>query len=685
MLAVDGGDFGAGCACKAAKKKRNICLRGNITMITRYRIGEPIDTEAILQKPEIHPGFDPAWTVIENEKTLVLRMDPDAVVYGLGETVRGINKRGWLYTSDNKDENYHDEGKHSLYASHNFFLVSSKRDTFGMFVDTPVIVSFDIGFTKRDIFSIRFDYFDADFYVLRGGSQKEIVREFRGLIGRSYIPPKCAFGYGQSRYSYMTAEEVRNVAEGYNRAGIPLDMIYLDIDYMERFKDFTTNEETFPDFPGFVNEMKEQGIHLIPIIDAGVKIEDGYDIYEEGKAGNYFVKKENGDDMTAAVWPGKVHLPDFLNDGAREWFGNKYDFLLSKGIDGFWNDMNEPAIFYTEEYLKEVFEKIEDFRGKELDVYSFFDFVGLVSAIENNPEYFTYFYHNYHGNKIRHDKVHNLYGYFMTRAAGEAFRRLSPDKRIFMFSRASYIGMHRYGGIWTGDNHSWWSHLLLNIQQLPGLNMCGFLYCGADMGGYSDDCTEDLLLRWAQVSLFTPLMRNHSRKGTRRQELYLWENSQDFRHVIELRYALLPYIYSEFMKAALRDEMYIEPLSFEYEEDARAREVDDQLLVGESIMIAPVYKQNASGRYVYLPETMKLIRFRSAEDYDEEELPAGDHYVSVKLNETAVFLRRGHVLPLIAPALRTAGLDHSTLHYICYDAEAESYELYDDDGISISS
>ena len=254
------------------------------------------------------------------------------------------------------------------------------------------------------------------------------------------------------------------MADQYEKAGIPIDMIYMDIDYMERFKDFTVDEKAFPNFPSFVEEMRGRGIHLVPIIDAGVKIEDGYDVYEEGVKGDFFCKKENGENLVAAVWPGKVHFPDFLKDSAREWFGNKYKVLLDQGIDGFWNDMNEPAIFYTEDHLKEVFEKIEDYKGKNLDIWSFFEFKGLVGSIDNNEEDYRRFYHEYNGQKIRHDKVHNIFGYNMTRAAGEAFEKLSPDKRILMFSRSSFIGAHRYGGVWCGDNQSWWSHLLLNIQ-----------------------------------------------------------------------------------------------------------------------------------------------------------------------------------------------------------------------------
>ncbi len=651
-------------------------------MIKRYRIGNPIDTESVVKSIPAEQGEIPYLTVSEEAKSLTFTMEEDDLVYGLGESIRGLNKRGWIYESNNTDDPNHTEDKHSLYASQNFVMITSKKRTIGLYVDHPGYLTFDIGYTSLNEMVITFVDFDADLYVITGEDRIGTVREFRSIIGQSYIPPKWAFGYGQSRWSYMDEDEVRAVAKKYHEAGIPIDSIYLDIDYMERYKDFTTDDASFPNFRDFVQEMREDGIHLVPIIDAGVKMEDGYDVYEEGVEKGYFVKKENGENLVAAVWPGRVHFPDFLNDEARAWFGNKYNVLLEQGIDGFWNDMNEPAIFYTEDHLNEVFDEIKDYEGKNLDIDSFFAFKDLVASIDNNPEDYKRFYHKYHGQTIRHDKVHNLFGYNMTRAAGEAFERLSPKKRVLMFSRSSYIGMHRYGGVWTGDNKSWWSHLLISVQQQPALNMCGFMYSGSDMGGFGADCTEDLMMRWLAADLFHPLYRNHAAMGTRRQELYEYDRIADFKNLISLRYAMIPYIYSEFMKALQGNEMYMMPLSFAYAEDDRAAEVQDQILVGESVMIAPVYQQNANGRYVYLPEEMKLVRFRSYDDFDEEVLGAGDHYVKAGLNEVLVFVRKGHVLPVAAPAETVEKLDYSTIRYITFDAEPSSYELYNDDGIS---
>lgn len=656
-------------------------------MIQHYRFGHPIHTGAVLDKPtmDITPVMDfPGWDISPSNGSLSKTLSESMRVFGLGETVRGMNKRGWIYISNNTDDPNHDEDKRSLYASQNFILLASpeEEEVEGIFVDDPGTVRFDIGYTELNRLIICSESGNADIYRFTADSADEIVRQFRAITGQSYIPPKWAFGFGQSRWGYKSEEDIRAVFTRYQDASVPLDSIYLDIDYMERYKDFTVNTESFPHFSDFVEEMQKSHVHLVPIIDAGVKMEEGYETYEEGCEKDYFVKKENGERLVAAVWPGRVHFPDFFKPEVQNWFGHKYQFLLEQGIDGFWNDMNEPAIFYTEDRLKEVFEEIEKYKNENLDIQSYFAFTNLVSTLGNNPADYRRFYHEHEGQTIRHDKVHNLFGFYMTKAAGEALRKMEPNKRILLFSRSSYIGMHRYGGVWTGDNKSWWSHLLLSLQQMPALNMCGFLYSGSDIGGFGADCTEDLMARWLSLAILTPLYRNHACAGTRLQELYQFQNLESFRKIIELRYALIPYIYSEFMKAAIKNEMYFRPLSFIWSKDSRAYEVEDQVVVGESIMLAPVVEQNHNGRAVYLPESMKMIRFKAWNDYTEEILPAGTHYVECRLFETILFLRKGHVLPLIKPAKTTAELDYASLKFICYDADPKDYTLYNDDGFT---
>ena len=655
-----------GHAQKLAKKKGK-------DMIKKYTYGTPFNTEALTEKIDTASGEFPYGKIsLENGFDFTYIMDEDDIVYGLGESNRGINKRGYCYISNCTDDPDHTEDKRSLYGAHNFIVISGKT-TFGLFFDYPSFLTFDIGYTRMDTLKVSCEVADLDLYVIEGESAYDIVKQFRHVIGRSYIPPKFAFGFGQSRWGYTTKEDFRKVAVGYRENNIPLDMIYMDIDYMDSYKDFTLNPENFPDFPDFVKEMKDQDLCLIPIIDAGVKVEKGYDVYEEGVEKRYFCQREDGSDFVSAVWPGDTHFPDFLNKDARKWFGDKYRILTDQGIEGFWNDMNEPAIFYSSEGMEEAKKLAGEFSQDKEGKIHIWKMQGELNGLANNPEDYRRFYHNVNGKKVRHDKVHNLFGYNMTRAAGEAFDRIDPEKRFLMFSRSSYIGMHRYGGIWMGDNKSWWSHILLNLKMLPSLNMCGFLYTGADLGGFGADATRDLVLRHMALGVFTPLMRNHAALGTREQECYQFENIEDFRNVVNARYRLVPYLYSEYMKAALNDDMYFKPLGFVYPDDKMAVRVEDQM------MIAPVYEQNAIGRYVYLPEEMMFVKFLPDGTLSRKILEKGVHYVEVALNEVPLFIRSGKCIPLAQPAQCVKDIDTSNLHLLGY--AGSSYTLYEDDGI----
>lgn len=643
-------------------------------MIIKYSYGAPLETNATVKK--IKATQKPLPFLQKEGSSFLYTMDEDSVVYGLGQSMRGINKRGWIYESFNTDVPLHTEDTRSLYGSHNFLLVDAEQ-TFALFVDSPAKVTFDIGYTQLDELSITLHQPDFDLYIITGTDKKDIVKQFRQLIGKSYIPPLWAFGYQQSRWSYKTADEVREVVRQHRESGVPLDAVYLDIDYMESFKDFTVNEEAFPSFAEFVQEMKAQNIHLVPIIDAGVKIEKGYSVYDEGIKGDHFCKDAEGNNFEAAVWPGLTHFPDFFKEDTRKWFGSKYKYLTDMGIDGFWNDMNEPAIFYTKKKLEAAWKKLESYKDKELDVHNFFEVRDIFKGLDDYEE----FYHEINGKSVRHDKVHNLYGFNMTKSAAAALAEIEPQKRMLLFSRASYVGMHRYSGIWTGDNMSWWSHILQCLKQLPGLSMCGFLYAGSDIGGFGTNTTEDLLLRWLAFSVFTPLMRNHSAMGTREQEFYRFSNTEAFKQIITVRYQLLPYLYSEYLKAALNDEMLFKPLSFDYPEDAFAAQVEDQLMVGESIMMAPVYEQNARGRHVYLPENMLMVKCKG-EKKSCKRVQKGYIYVRMPLDEVVFFIKENTVVPMSFPVEHTAQLNHQKLILVGLVTDQAKYALYTDDGVS---
>ena len=654
-------------------------------MIQRFSFGHPFPTQSVVLSLPAESGPVPFLT--PDSTGWQLTLSEQAAVYGLGEMPRGINKRGWHYITNNTDESRHSEDKLSFYGAHNFLLVRDGSTCFGLFVDFPGKVYYDIGYTRHDLFSFHTETPDYDLYLLSGGNENAICKEFRTLIGRSYIPPKWAFGLAQSRWGYKTEEDVREVARQYKEHDLPLDMICMDIDYMQDYADFTVNKERFPDLAKLSADLKAQGIRLVPIIDAGVRIDPNDPTCTEGLEKGYFCKKADGTPFVAAVWPGKAYFADFLRPEVREWFGHKYKALTDCGIEGFWNDMNEPSLFYSPERLRAFLNDMAALREKDnIEQEEFFPrVVGGAMGLMNSPADYASFYHEVDGQKVRHDQVHNLYGGSMTRAAGEAFADLRPGQRTLLYSRSSFIGSHRYGGIWLGDNNSSWAQLLANIQMMPSVQMCGFLYSGADLCGFSSDTTPDLALRWLEFGLLTPLMRNHSAVGTRMQEYYRFpEVLPAVRNMIRLRYALLPYLYSEFMKAALENTSYFRPLAFDYPDDPDAREVEDQLLLGEGLMAAPVYVQNAHGRHVYLPEPMKLLRLRAVDDYDEEILPAGHHYIRCALDEVLLFIRPGHIIPVAQPANNTSELDDASLTLWSFlpDGESAEYRMYRDDGVT---
>lgn len=656
-------------------------------MIQRFVIGKPFPTESVVLDlpaetgpvPYLTPDGD-GWQYVMQEKD---------IVYGLGEMPRGLNKRGWHYETNNTDESEHGENRLSYYAAHNFLLISPADGSgcIGIFVDFPSKVSYDIGYTRHD--TLRFATAEPNYalYLITAPAAAEVAKEFRHLIGPSYIPPKWAFGLAQSRFGYKTEADIREAASQYKANGLPLDMICMDIDYMQSYADFTIDKARFPDLGKLAADLKAEGIRLVPIIDAGIRCDDNDPVCREGLEKGYFCTKEDGAPFVAAVWPGKAYFTDFLRPEARAWFGRQYKVLTDLGIEGFWNDMNEPSLFYSPERLRAFLDDMAALREKDnIEQEEFFPrVVGGAMGLMNSPADYASFYHEADGRKVRHDQVHNLYGGSMTRAAGEAFADLRPGQRTLLYSRSSFIGSHRYGGIWLGDNNSSWAQLLANIQMMPSVQMCGFLYSGADLCGFSCDTTPDLALRWLEFGLLTPLMRNHSAVGTRMQEYYRFpEVLPAVRNMIRLRYALLPYLYSEFMKAALENTSYFRPLAFDYPDDPDAREVEDQLLLGEGLMAAPVYVQNAHGRHVYLPEPMKLLRLRAVDDYDEEILPAGHHYIRCALDEMLLFIRPGHIIPVAQPANNTAELDDASLTLWSFlpNGESAEYRMYRDDGVT---
>ncbi len=654
-------------------------------MIKKYRFGEPFETGATVKDIEVSDintlaYFKHSLSPETGAYTFTVKLKKLDIVYGLGEQVRGINKRGWIYTSENEDDPVINENRSSLYGAHNFILVDAVKKT-GLFFDFPSKVVFDIGYTDNNWMTVSC-YGDGYLYVIEDPVNDDpvnVIKEFRNLIGQSYIPPKWAFGIGQSRWGYKCAADIEEVISKYDELEFPLDMVYLDIDYMKDYEDFTVNEERFPDFKNFVIKAREKGVRLIPIVDAAIKVADDYDVYKDGLKNNAYCVDIKGKPFVVGVWPGDSVLPDVLNENSAKWFAENYKFYLDLGIEGFWNDMNEPALFYSKKRLIEALSEVKKLK-KDATMDEINAARWKLCSLQNNKEDYKEFYHKVGGKMIRHDKVHNLYGYKLTKSSAEYLQKYQPSKRHLIFSRSSYIGMHRYAGIWTGDNSSSWSHLLMNFQMLPGLNMCGFLYSGADIGGFCHNATQDLLLRWMAMAVFTPLYRNHTTQGTRPQEPYNFPASEKFKQLLSVRYMLHPFVYSEYVKCALSGDILFKPMSFVFPEDRKARLIEDQLMFGDSIILAPVYQPNTTGRYVYLPEDMLEVRFTYA-GIKVKERKNGYHFTSVLMDQVVVFLRKGKVLPVYTkPASRISDVDFNDVTFIKNIDKESVYTMCMDDG-----
>ena len=663
-------------------------------MIKKYEFGNCVITDCVIEKIEKESDSVEFGFVEKKEPFCwTYKMDEKTKIFGLGESVRGINKRGFVYESWCSDVPGQHEGTKSMYGAHNFLVFKEETSdcSFGIFFDTGSKVIFDLGFEKTNVVNVSVLDTGVNVYIItpeknRGNESVlvNITKQFRRIIGQSYIPPFWGFGFQQSRWGYKTETDVKEVLQKHLENKLPLDSICLDIDYMENYKDFSIDEKKFSNLGELSEHLLKHGVRLVPIIDAGVKLEDGYSVYEEGREKNYFCKKtDEKTDYVAGVWPGRSCFPDFLREDVREWFGSKYQKLTDNGIEGFWNDMNEPAMFYSDESLAEALEQFENFKGQNLDIQSFFEFTKVSGSTFNQMKDYMRFcnkvkFANGEEKYIRHDKVHNLFGGKMTQAAGEGLKKIFPDRRCLLYSRASCIGSHRYGGIWTGDNNARWNHLEQEIKMLPGLNMCGFLYSGADIGGFSEFVSEDLMIRWMAFGVFTPLMRNHAAWDAREKELYKFERIDIFRSILQLRYSLLPYIYSEFVKAAVNGTMFIRPLGFDYEEDERAMEIQDQLMVGEGIMVAPVYKQNENGRMIYFPEPMTKVVWKNGA-YKCSKIKKGDVYVSVPLDSVVFFVKNKRAVPLFESADNSSSVKTDKYTFV---GNGKSYDLYEDDGFT---
>jgi alpha-glucosidase len=625
--------------------------------VSVFSYGSPFETGAFLQSPssmirergELPSGIEVSFSD-QGGFALQLRLSDGEGVVGLGQRMGPVNCRGNAYRLFSTDCPVHIPSIRSMYGTHPFMIIL--RDSpLGVFVDAPGEIIVDVGCSKRHEVQVRVPGRGCNLVVIEGESLKQIVSRYMSLTGSAYIPPRWAFGYHQSRWSYPDESTVRDIAGKLREHDIPCDVIHADIHYMDNYKVFTVDSKRFPNMSKLSEDLAEQGIKLISILDPGVKREAGYSVYEEGEKNRFFCQRQDGTGtFYGAVWPGPSAFPDFFQERVRAWWGAQYKQLLDQGIAGFWNDMNEPSIFYTPEAFDDFARKIERLHKagtyQEEVANTLFD-----KDVVGKESYYEQFTHSINGETVNHKEVHNLYGTMMTKSTAEFLASHRPNKRSFLLSRSSYPGMHRYAAIWTGDNHSWWEHLSLNIQHMISLNLMGFLFCGADTGGFGGDCSPDLLVRWTQLSAFAPFFRNHAAMWATPQEPWAFdqETLARCREAIKLRYSLMPYLYSEFVRAACNGEPFIRGLFYDYR-SAWKRLSDDQFMCGANLLVAPVIEPGADHRRVWLPEGDWLsVRGTETGLVGVGVTRGGDTLAYAPLSVVPLYMPSGSLVPMTKP------------------------------------
>jgi alpha-glucosidase len=578
-------------------------------------------------------------------------MPEDEFYYGFGEKSGHLEKKFSHMTMWNSDIPGYAADTDPLYESIPFFYGIRAGNAYAILLDNSWWSSFDMGKESRDQYSFGAESGELSYYFFAGPTPRAILSRFTELVGRTPLPPRWSLGYQQCRWSYSPEQRVRQIASGFRTRRIPCDVIYLDIDYMDGYRIFTWNRKNFPEPGTMIRDLGREGFKIAVIVDPGIKTDSNYHAYQSGLQGNHFVRNADGSLFLGTVWPGECAFPDFADSAARVWWGRQFAGLINDGVRGWWNDMNEPSVFNGP--------------SKTIDL----------SALHMSA-----------GRTYTHAEIHNVYGTLMTRATYEGVLALKPNERPFVLTRAAYTGGHRFSAAWTGDNISSWEHLRLAIPMCLNLSISGQPFVGSDIGGFIGRPGGELFARWLQLGVFTPLMRAHSVINEADKEP--WQYGDTYtdinRSTIELRYRLLPYLYSAMHYASVTGIPPMRPLVFDYPTDPEVRRSETEFLFGPDLLVAPVITPGATTRRVRLPSGWWC-------DFWTDSLYAGNSSVEVRapLEQIPIFVRAGAVIPSqqIVQYTDEAPIDPLTLTVYPSPAGSDTSlatEYYEDDGLSFA-
>jgi alpha-glucosidase len=586
---------------------------------------------------------------LEGRVACAKRIEAGEHFYGFGERTGSLDKLGHQLINWAIDQYRYGPGTDPLYIAIPTFLALRPGLAYGVFFNNTWHSRFDMGASRPGTWQMQAAGGELDYYVVYGPTPAEVMAGFGELLGTMPLPPRWALGYHQSRWSYRSADETRELAAEFRRRDIPCDAIHLDIDHMDGYRNFTWHPQRFPDPRTLIADLRRAGIRTVPIVDAGVKIDPDYQVYVDGMERDMFVRRADGETFHGYVWPDDSVFADFTRPEARAWWGEQQGALAALGIGGVWNDMNEPTVF----------------------ALPFSQGGGAPGTLDlDAPQ-------GPAGERTTHAETHNLYGSGMAQASYEGLRR-DLGARPFVLTRSGYAGIQRWSACWMGDNMSRWEHLEMAMPQLLNMGLSGVPFVGTDIGGFYGNASGEMFARWMQFGALTPFCRGHSSSDTERHEPWVFgpEIEAICHAYLRLRYRLLPYLYTLFWEASRRGAPVLRPLLYHFPDDSDTYQIHDQVMLGPWLMAAPIYQPGRRHRSIYLPAG------RWYDWWTGEPIDGPQHLLAhAPLDRMPLYVRAGAILPS-GPDLRYADerpLDPLTLDLYPGDGD---FTLYEDDGQS---